>query len=431
MSIKDPKDIVCMVVDHGMFEDLAVRLSQVYKKVIYCIPTASAFPTGFSERIGYGVEGIQIVNSVQGPWFKDVDLFAFFDNGFVNLQKHLRECGKVVYGCQDAEKLETDRVYAKEKMKAVGLPVGPCQEVKGMTEMREVFKKKKNQYVKISKLRGLTETFHVLDYAMIKPKLDELECLLGPFSELQEWLVEDELPGDNMAEIGVDIPAVVDGQFPKMICGGFEVKDELYLCVFKDYDKFPECLTRATTLLADEFKRGGCRGPISNEIRIGKDHKPFVVDWTIRAGCPPSEIFCEAVRNFPAVVWSAANGIVEKLDIKYKYWAECMIESTWANGHWQPVRFPPAIHPYVSLRRYCKVGGVYSIVPEHEGIDNKESAGVGAVIGCGDSVEEAVDMCKDVANEIEGFKLETKSASFSGVEKKLAQLDELKLNFFK
>ena len=42
-EIKDPSDVVCLVVDNGLFIELALKLSKKYKKVFYYCPWESAF----------------------------------------------------------------------------------------------------------------------------------------------------------------------------------------------------------------------------------------------------------------------------------------------------------------------------------------------------------------------------------------------------
>jgi hypothetical protein len=57
-EIKDPKDVVALVVDNGLFVELALKLSKTYKKVYYYVPWESAFAKMNLAKIGYGLEGL-------------------------------------------------------------------------------------------------------------------------------------------------------------------------------------------------------------------------------------------------------------------------------------------------------------------------------------------------------------------------------------
>lgn len=43
-EIKDPSDVVALVVDNGLFVEIAIKLAQTYKKVYYYVPWEAHLP---------------------------------------------------------------------------------------------------------------------------------------------------------------------------------------------------------------------------------------------------------------------------------------------------------------------------------------------------------------------------------------------------
>ena len=91
-------NVKCLVVDNGLFVDLAVRLARDFGKVWYYTPWEQSFPLMNHGRIGEGLEEIERVRSVFGKHFNDVDLFVFPDIFHADLQDYLVGQGKRVWG---------------------------------------------------------------------------------------------------------------------------------------------------------------------------------------------------------------------------------------------------------------------------------------------------------------------------------------------
>jgi len=131
-TIKDPKDVVCLFIDNGLFTHIAKRLAQVYKKVYIYTNSISAFPKMNLTHVGYGVEGLTVVDSIFGPHFDEIDLFCFPDIYSGDLQVHLEGLGKNVWGCRMGEALELKREGMKEILEAIDMPVGKFTHVVGL-----------------------------------------------------------------------------------------------------------------------------------------------------------------------------------------------------------------------------------------------------------------------------------------------------------
>ena len=426
-EIKDPKDVVALVVDNGLFVEIAIKLAKTYKKVYYYVPWESAFAKMNLGMIGTGLEGIEVVDSIYGPHFDEVDVFVFPDIYFGYEQEMLEKMGKKVWGSRTGECLELKREGMKDILKALDLPVGKYTHIKGMANLRAFLKENEDVYVKIDKYRGTFETFHSANYKEVEPKLDEVEFNLGAFKNTIEFTVEESLP--DRVEVGTDCWVITDdnGQahFPKHTISGIEIKDVGFASIFKKYEDIPEVVTRFNNRMLPVFAAYNWRGFMSTEVRIGKDMDPYMIDLCARAPSPPNELYQEQYKNLAECVWYGANGIVVEPEAVAKYGAEIMLHSSWADKGWQPVSFPEELRDFVKLRNATKIDGVYYAIPQSCGLPE-----CGAVIGLGNTLEEALDQAVEHAEQVTGYYLEAKMGAIDDIKKQCEKLEELGLNMF-
>lgn len=420
--MKDPKDVVCLVVDNGLFCELAIKLAKTYKKVYYYVPWESAFPRLNLAKIGSGIDELELVDSIYGPHYEEVDLFCFPDIYFGWEQEHLLSHGKVVWGSRTGECLELQREGMKAIIQELGLPVGKFAHVKGMAALRDYLREHDNVYVKTDKYRGTFETFHSISYDLVEPKLDEVEWSLGRFKDIIEFTVEDAL--EDKVEFGTDA-WTIDGKFPSKLISGLEIKDCGFASVFKDYKALPEPLTRFNDKMVPVFEAYGYRGFFSTEIRIGADHEPYMIDFCARAPSPPNELYQEQYKNLADCIWAGANGVVIDPEPVAKYGAEIMLHSSFADKNWQPLRFPEEIRDYVKLRNIYKDDRGYFVVPQSCGLPE-----IGAVVGLGNTLEEAFDHALENVELVEGYYLEGKTGAIEQVREQIEKMNKLNLSVF-
>lgn len=420
--MKDPKDVVCLVVDNGLFCELAIKLAKTYKKVYYYVPWESAFPRLNLARIGHGIPELELVDSIYGPHYDEIDLFCFPDIYFGWEQEHLIKDGKTVWGSRLGECLELQREGMKQILMELGMPVGKFWHIKGMANLRDFLKDHPNVYVKTDRYRGTFETFHSINYDLVEPKLDEVEWSLGRFKDLIEFTVEAAL--EDRVEFGTDA-WTIDGKFPSKLISGLEIKDCGFASVFKDYKSLPEPLTRFNDKMVPVFEAYGYRGFFSTEIRIGKDHQPYMIDFCARAPSPPNELYQEQYKNLAECIWAGANGEVIDPEPVAKYGAEIMLHSSFADKNWQPLQFPEEIRDFVKLRNIYKDDRGYFVVPQSTGLPE-----IGAVVGLGDTLEEAFDHALENAELVEGYYLEGKTGAIEQVKEQIEKMDKLGLSVF-
>jgi len=426
-QIKDPSDVVALVVDNGLFVEIAIKLAQTYKKVYYYVPWESAFAKMNLGMIGTGLENIEVVDSIYGPHFDEVDLFCFPDIYFGYEQEMLEKMGKKVWGSRTGECLELKREGMKDILKVLDLPVGKYTHIKGIANLREYLKDHEDVYVKIDKFRGTFETFHSPDYKTVEPKVDEVEYNIGAFKHTIEFTVEDAL--NDCVEVGTDCWAITDDNgichYPEHTISGIEIKDCGFLSIFKKYKDIPEVVTRFNERMKPVFAAYNWRGFMSTEVRIGKDMKPYMVDLCGRAPSPPNELYQEQYANLADVIWAGANGIVIEPEATAKYGCEIMLHSSWADKGWQSISFPPELRDRVKLRNATCIDGVYYAIPQSCGLPE-----VGAVIGLGETSEEAIEDAKANAEQVTGYYLEAKMGAIDSMKEECEKLDKLGLNMF-
>jgi hypothetical protein len=426
---KDPSDVVALVVDNGLFVEIAIKLAQKYKKVFYYVPWESAFAKMNLGMIGTGLENIEVVDSIYGAHFDEVDLFCFPDIYFGHEQVFLEKLGKKVWGSRTGECLELKREGMKEILKALDLGVGKFTHIKGMANLRAFLKENDGvvRHVKIDKWRGTFETFRVDSYKDVEPKLDEVEFNLGAFKHIIEFTIEEDLP--DRVEVGTDCWAITDDegncQYPEHLISGIEIKDVGFASIFKKYSDIPEVVTRFNERMKPVFAAYGWRGFVSTEVRIGKDMEPYMIDLCARAPSPPNELYQEQYSNLADCVWYGANGIVIEPEATAKYGAEIMLHSSWADKGWQPVSFPPELRDRVKLRNATKIDDVYYAIPQSCGLPE-----IGAVIGLGDTLKEALDDAVANAEQVSGYYLDAKMGAIDDIKEQCKKLEELGLNMF-
>jgi hypothetical protein len=264
----------CTLIDNGLFCELGIKLSADFGQVNYYSPCEGAFPKSSQRRVGDGIPGLTRCNE-WADVVDETDLWVFPDVYWGGLQLHLESLGKRVWGSRKGEELEVERDASKRYFKKLGLPVGKWYEIIGLDNLRKHLKEHDNQWVKCNGTRGDFETFQSKNYKNIEPKLDELEHNLGAMKKILKFIVEDEL--DHRVEIGYD-GYCVDGRYPDECVAGIEIKNLGYVGYVRKYADLPEEITGFNEKISDAMKGYRYRNFFSTEIRVGKDHVPYMVD---------------------------------------------------------------------------------------------------------------------------------------------------------
>ena len=389
-----------LFVDNGLFISFCRKVAPAFKKAYYHKPYASAFPRTNDLAPGRGFSEFEWCEQPQAIE-DEVDLFVFLDLYNSGWQTRLRKQGKRVWGAGDGEELELFRWDFKETLKGLGLPVQHCEHIFGLDKLREYLRNAKGtKFVKTSYVRGDFETFKAEKYEIVEPRLDELAHTLGVKKDNYEFIVEDEIP--DAVEIGYD-GFTIDGQFPKQCMTAYEIKDCGMIGVVKSYNDLADGVKLINTKLSPQFKSDTYRGFFCSEIRLTKKREPFLIDPCCRLGTPSNELLQELFEGWPQVLWDGAEGICTTPKAKAKFGCIAMIYSEWATADWLCLHYPKELDAFVKLRFHARQSGKDYIVPQIIGVPD-----VGCVVGTGNTLDEAIKVCKKRAEQIKGFQVHVK-----------------------
>lgn len=403
------------VIDNGLFCEFAVRLAKDFGTVYLWTPWESAFPQTNKLLVGTGLEGVTKVESIW-PIINKVDLFVFPDVGYGPLQEYLVSIGKRVFGSRMGEEIESFRVFSKKLCEKVGLPIGRYSVLKGMKALRAYLQENENQYIKISRTRGDFETFKSETYKLVEPRLDEITSKLGAKQEITEFISEDEIL--DAVEVGYD-GFCIDGSYPTQAMSGIEIKSQGYVGHFKKYADMPAPLHEVNEKLSYPLMDYKYRNFWCAEARITRDGKPWVIDPCCRAGSPPSEVALMMYTNLSDIMWWGAEGVVVEPTMAAEWAAEIMVGSDFAAEHWQPVDFPPELRDNVKLYFPVMINERYYTVPVGHYLP-----AIGAAVAVGATMQEAMDNCVKVAEQIHGYYVEAHVTAMKDAKDQIAKLEE-------
>lgn len=380
----DHKGHTVLVIDNKLFTEFAVRLARDFGTVFYHSPSETGF-SHVNDAVVGGLDNVIRCDDIHSV-FDEVDLFAFPDSQNSWLQLLLERMGKRVWGSRRGQKLEQDRIFFRHLQEDIGMPVPGYKVCKGIDALKDYLRDNDDKYVKISRFRGYMETWHHVNYALSEQKLLSLELAAGAVKDQITFLVDDPIVTD--LEDGWD-GYCVDGQFPDTAVQGIEIKDKSYLGSVLPYKEMPKELTVCNQALADALKEVRYRNLFSTEVRI-KDGVSYLTDPCCRQASPAGECLLELIDNFSDVVWFGAEGELVQPEFGAKFAAEAMIYHDGDPEHWRAIEVPEKVRRWVKLYRACQPDDLYQIVPSQPHIEE-----IGAVVGLGDTIEEAVEAVKE------------------------------------
>lgn len=412
-----------LVIDFGLCVEhsLALLRNGYFDEVYYYVPWQDAFPRYLYALIGTGFEDEGLIRIQRFYEYLDkVDVVAVFDTFLGDLVKYLRDKGYKVFGPGQEEQLENDRYLAKKLQKKLGLPTQEFELVKGLSNLRKYLQQNTNKVVKLNTFRGSLETFIHYDYDYSKPFLDHLAIELSVLQDKIDFLVEDFIDG---IEPGTDL-YVVDGQLPDKYLWGFEIKGAGYCAKADTRDNIPKPLRTIDEKFAEVFKKYKARTLFSTEVIVDDKGDGYLIDLCIRAPMPcPSACEMVVFKNWPEIIHRGAEGELVQPDIDedIKYVASVSLESEWANERFLEVKFPTEYRQFIKFRKVLKHEDNYYVVPGF--------SSVCAVVGYGKTLEEAIDMCKRIADEVKAYQLEHNYTGFEKIHFEIEKLEKLGYKF--
>jgi hypothetical protein len=246
------------------------------------------------------------------------------------------------------------------------------------------------------------------DYEKFVTVLRELSYECEYEEQEKEFIVRPKVK--SSCESGYD-ELQIDGQSSPYVTIGNEDKDESYICKVVKLSDLPVPLEKVRAAMGPVYAKLGYRGNHSTEVRFDEKGTGLFLDDTDRLGQPPGEIWSELWRDFGANIYQVAKGEIPDMTPAAKYAAQINLHSPWLVNNWVPVSYSKEIAQWVKLRNNTIVGGREYSLP----FDKEKT--LGAIIGLGDTADEAAKNCLEYLKEFWAHKLYAKEESFEEVKK--------------
>ncbi|MHB8483274.1 MAG: hypothetical protein ACYDBV_11175 [Nitrospiria bacterium] len=382
--------MICLVWDYGWFAPLAEKLAEDFDTVYYICNVRSGYPKTREKLVGEGINGVTRIDP-DDFWevWEEVDLFVFPDCYDGKFQQWLKDQGCLVWGTGISSWLEKDRMACAAWQKKVGLPLARTESIIGLDKLRETVKP--NQFIKINENRGDFETVKNIDKIRSEQRFDEIAVELGAYKNLMEFILVNKIDG---VETGYD-GFSVDGKHPNKSLFGYEIKDCGYVGKYVDYKNLPPAVLTVNEQLFKVFEDEKMRGAFSNEIRVTDKRVPYLIDPTLRLPNPPYQIHLANIKNLGKMILEAARGNLVEPELEFKYGAIAIMNSEFAIKNMLPIKVPEKKKKWVKIMNWAIIDNEWYSVPLY-GL-----AEFGAVVGLGNTLDEAIKACKENCEGIE------------------------------
>lgn len=168
-----------------------------------------------------------------------------------------------------------------------------------------------------------------------------------------------------------------------------------------------------------------CATVPNGTLYVRRNGKPFWSGNCLRQASPPGELYQEFYTNLADIIWQGANGALIDPKPIAKYGAEVLIHSSWADRNWQPIEFPAEYRRQIKLRNGTKINGRYYVIPQAVGLPE-----IGAVVGWGNTMEDAFNMCREIAETVEGYYITVPCEALDEAKEQVALTEKYGLKMF-
>ena len=374
----------------GLNIELAILFADNGHDVAYYSEFHESFPTGQREKMGTGFKGVERVTKLSTA-LDYGDIIICPDTHSQDYLALAARYNKPTWGTGRAERLEEDRLFGKQMLKQLGLPVGPYKAGSGVDDLEHYLKSHDDLFIKFpGSFRGSVETKHHYDWKKTKTEWwGDLLTSLGPEMDNIEWIAEE--PLKHIMEVAAD-QLVVNGEYSLPTLVGIEDKDSAY--IGKIMDKVPDILQPTNDALKTYLRSCKAKCFFSPELMIGEDKKAYLTDPCLRTGHPVSACQLRVYGNLCDYI---INNVYEMelhdiIEPTHTYAIALEIKSTDLEDSWLEIQFDPKERKNVHLQNARQVGDSYYVIPK--------SFIAATIVGLGNTVEEAE---KSIAKTLESF----------------------------
>jgi hypothetical protein len=353
--INSSKEDKILVIDTNLGLEFARRFGKDNYETYYAIVHCNPYPKMQDEISGYGFKEIKKVSDFGQGLENGANVIVFTDSGYGYLADYLRNLGYYVFGSDSkTEKLELDRVYARNVLSKLGIDIPPARVVRGVDGVIQAIKEAKGKvYIKINKVRGDVETFGTDD-----PYEAEIILSRGAFKILGDnvqFVVENELDG---VEIGID--AWFNGkQFIPIVANTIEMKGAGNITKFtniKDSIWYP-----VLQKLEPWLRKNGYVGMFCME-GFYDGYKLYVTDITPRFPYICGYAYPKVIKNFSEFMIGVSKGqdILPEIDKQYSVQIGVYTDDP---DTWRVIHYDRNDIDWIAFRRVIYANDKYWFVP--------------------------------------------------------------------
>lgn len=411
-------DATVTVIDNGLFTELAVRLAREFTKVRSNVAWEDEFPTLNDRAVGSGLPEVEWIEDPYLDWVVDsTDIYVFPDIFHAGDQQLLKRCGKLVWGSNIGDELETRRIWFRRLQEELGMPIPESTVLEGWTALCEFLKDHGHCFIKTtSKIRGSMETKEFWDFEQAQYWLWTLRVKLGSGSEHVTFLVEE--PIESPFETGIDTYCI-NGKFPKTPMQGIEVKGKLILSSAQINSPTPKPLDDALSLLAPELERRQYCNFISAEFR-----KDILTDLCARAPNPGIGVEMEMISNIGEIINGGVRGELVEPKFEFEYGIQAAIFHDDDKELWKQFRIPEDLRRWVKLMEFCQEGEMFQIIPRPP-----HGEKIGWLLGVGNSIEEAGKHLMENAEMLKEYPFDIRTGELEEAVKQAHEMEKAGFEF--
>lgn len=415
------------VVDNGLFVGVAQHLAQFYGKVYYCRPVAGAFLKGAQGSIGKRIPGIEWTDDPEDLYDKVDDIF-FPDINYGKRAASLLRQGRNVCGALNGERMELDKIFFLEECRkylkkhpGINVHVPETLPFTGLdATLAFLEKQKETMWIKgADKNRGDFETMkHDGDFFQTEIFFDDMRAELGTKRSKEIiLLVQKNIP--DAIEIGVDGFRLGNRLAPWGCCG---IEEKATYYVGKVFKTSPAIFTDSQACLGASYEELGYRAPYSNENRITKDGKVYVLDECCRCGNPPTSGLLKLYGDrYAQAVHSLCSGELPNFSKPtHSHFAEIILSSTDHVKHELHIpEIPKHLQEWVVIRNITRRenGESYCVL-------NDCGGHFASVTALGNSAEEVCNLAEERASQLKICGLEYQKGMYETMKKKITMAKE-------
>ena len=313
--------------------------------IYYSILNYTPYPAIEDEISGYGFNEIVKTQEIGAAlldseyvFIPDIGLGSFID--FLKVQNY-----KVFGAPSEVEKLETDRIYAKEILQKYGISIPEYTIANGINELKEIIKNSDSKvYIKLNKYRGAFETFGT-------DSVEEVEYIISSsglniFGDNIQFIVEKAQSG---IEIGID--TWFNGtDFIPVVAETIEIKGAGNATSFKNITEsiWNHVLQKIKPYLIENNYVGMfCLEGFFDGVDIK------IIDITPRTPYPSSLAYPKVVRNYYEFIVGIMDGKLSLPDIPYKYSVQIDVYTDSTNK-WKKIYYDRDDIEWLAFRRVIK-----------------------------------------------------------------------------